>query len=61
MYENETIFVCAMAKTPKSFNNEILYMVYLCDSFITFHKGDRQPFDLNHIECNTGTWLQGFN
>jgi len=57
MYENENIFACAVAKILQISNNQIFYMDYRCDSFKTFHKGDEKPFDLNHLECNTGTWL----
>jgi len=60
MYENENI-LCAVAKILQSFNNQIFYMVYWCDSFKTFHKGDSQPFDLNHMDSNTGTWLPSFH
>ena len=61
MYENENIFVCAVAKILQSSNNQIFFMLYWCDSFKTFHKGDREPFDLNHVDCSTGTWLPSFN
>jgi len=61
MYENENIFVCAVPKILQSSNNHIFKMDYRCDSFKTFHKGDRQPFDLNQVEYNTGTWLPSFN
>ena len=61
MYEKENNIVCAVAKVLQSSNNQIFYMVYWCDSFKTFHKCDRQLFDLNHVNCNTGTWLASFN
>jgi len=35
---HENIFICAVAKIFQSFNNQIFYMVYWCDSFKTFHR-----------------------